>query len=243
MATKLTKRQQTLQDALAVLKQPTSIAEGVATLQSAVKSVAKFDETFELHIRLGINMKHADQQIRTTCVLPEGTGKTIRVAVIAKGEKVSEAQVAGAEVVGSEDLIDRIKNDNFFDFDVLIATPDMMVALGKIGKLLGPKGLMPNPKTGTVTFDVAATVKRIKAGQVEVRPDKQGVLHIAVGKLNFTKEALLRNIFAVYDTVLRAKPAAAKGVYVKSIFLTSTMSPSVRIDPSVIANELKSATV
>ena len=243
MATKLTKRQQTLQDALAVLKQPTSIAEGVATLQSAVKSVAKFDETFELHIRLGINMKHADQQIRTTCVLPEGTGKTIRVAVIAKGEKVSEAQAAGAEVVGSEDLIDRIKNENFFDFDVLIATPDMMVALGKIGKLLGPKGLMPNPKTGTVTFDVAATVKRIKAGQVEVRPDKQGVLHIAVGKLNFTQEALLRNIFAVYDTVLRAKPAAAKGVYVKSIFLTSTMSPSVRIDPSVIANELKSATV
>ncbi|MCS6265950.1 MAG: 50S ribosomal protein L1 [Vampirovibrio sp.] len=243
MATKLTKRQQTLQDALAVLKQPTSISEGVATLQSAVKSVAKFDETFELHIRLGINMKHADQQIRTTCVLPEGTGKTIRVAVIAKGEKVSEAQAAGAEVVGSEDLIDRIKNENFFDFDVLIATPDMMVALGKIGKLLGPKGLMPNPKTGTVTFDVAATVKRIKAGQVEVRPDKQGVLHIAVGKLNFTKEALLRNIFAVYDTVLRAKPAAAKGVYVKSIFLTSTMSPSVRIDPSVIANELKSATV
>jgi len=243
MATKLTKRQQTLQDALAVLKQPTSISEGVATLQSAVKSVAKFDETFELHIRLGINMKHADQQIRTTCVLPEGTGKTIRVAVIAKGEKVSEAQAAGAEIVGSEDLIDRIKNENFFDFDVLIATPDMMVALGKIGKLLGPKGLMPNPKTGTVTFDVAATVKRIKAGQVEVRPDKQGVLHIAVGKLNFTKEALLRNIFAVYDTVLRAKPAAAKGVYVKSIFLTSTMSPSVRIDPSVIANELKSATV
>lgn len=243
MATKLTKRQQTLQDALAVLKQPTSIAEGVATLQFAVKSVAKFDETFELHIRLGINMKHADQQIRTTCVLPEGTGKTIRVAVIAKGEKVSEAQAAGAEVVGSEDLIDRIKNENFFDFDVLIATPDMMVALGKIGKLLGPKGLMPNPKTGTVTFDVAATVKRIKAGQVEVRPDKQGVLHIAVGKLNFTQEALLRNIFAVYDTVLRAKPAAAKGVYVKSIFLTSTMSPSVRIDPSVIANELKSATV
>ena len=156
---------------------------------------------------------------------------------------MSEAQAAGAEVVGSEDLIDRIKNENFFDFDVLIATPDMMVALGKIGKLLGPKGLMPNPKTGTVTFDVAATVKRIKAGQVEVRPDKQGVLHIAVGKLNFTKEALLRNIFAVYDTVLRAKPAAAKGVYVKSIFLTSTMSPSVRIDPSVIANELKSATV
>jgi large subunit ribosomal protein L1 len=243
MATKLTKRQQTLQDALAVLKQPTSISEGVATLQSAVKSVAKFDETFELHIRLGINMKHADQQIRTTCVLPEGTGKTIRVAVIAKGEKVSEAQAAGAEIVGSEDLIDRIKNENFFDFDVLIATPDMMVALGKIGKLLGPKGLMPNPKTGTVTFDVAATVKRIKAGQVEVRPDKQGVLHIAVGKLNFTKEALLRNIFAVYDTVLRAKPAAAKGTYVKSIFLTSTMSPSVRIDPSVIANELKSATV
>jgi large subunit ribosomal protein L1 len=243
MATKLTKRQQTLQDALAVLKQPTSIAEGVATLQSAVKSVAKFDETFELHIRLGINMKHADQQIRTTCVLPEGTGKTIRVAVIAKGEKVSEAQAAGAEVVGSEDLIDRIKNENFFDFDVLIATPDMMVALGKIGKLLGPKGLMPNPKTGTVTFDVAATVKRIKAGQVEVRPDKQGVLHIAVGKLNFSQEALLRNIFAVYDTVLRAKPAAAKGVYVKSIYLTSTMSPSVRIDPSVIANELKSATV
>jgi large subunit ribosomal protein L1 len=243
MATKLTKRQQTLQDALAVLKQPTSISEGVATLQSAVKSVAKFDETFELHIRLGINMKHADQQIRTTCVLPEGPCKTIRVAVIAKGEKVSEAQAAGAEVVGSEDLIDRIKNENFFDFYVLIATPDMMVALGKIGKLLGPKGLMPNPKTGTVTFDVAATVKRIKAGQVEVRPDKQGVLHIAVGKLNFTKEALLRNIFAVYDTVLRAKPAAAKGVYVKSIFLTSTMSPSVRIDPSVIANELKSATV
>ncbi|MCX5921528.1 MAG: 50S ribosomal protein L1 [Candidatus Melainabacteria bacterium] len=243
MATKLTKRQQTLQDALAVLKQPTSITEGVATLQSAVKSVAKFDETFELHIRLGINMKHADQQIRTTVVLPEGTGKTIRVAVIAKGEKVSEAQAAGAEVVGSEDLIERIKTENFFDFDVLIATPDMMVALGKIGKLLGPKGLMPNPKTGTVTFDVAATVKRIKAGQVEVRPDKQGVLHIAVGKLNFTKEALLRNIFAVYDTVLRAKPAAAKGVYVKSIYLTSTMSPSVRIDPSVIANELKSATV
>lgn len=243
MSTKLTKRQQKLQEALSVLKQPTSMTEGVATLQSAVKSVAKFDETLELHIRLGINMKHADQQIRTTCVLPEGTGKTIRVAVIAKGEKVGEAQAAGADVVGSDELIDRIKNENFFEFDVLIATPDMMVALGKIGKILGPKGLMPNPKTGTVTFDVAHAVKQVKAGQVEIRPDKQGVLHLAVGKIGFTQEALLRNIFAVYDTVLRAKPAAAKGVFVKSVYLTSTMSPSVKIDASTFTAELKAASV
>lgn len=243
MAKKLTKRQQALKQALAPLAQPALLREGVSTLQEAVKAVSKFDETMEVHIRLGINMKHADQQVRTTTVLPEGTGKTVRVAVVAKGEKVAEAQAAGADIVGSDELIERIEKEAFFDYDVLIATPDVMVQLGKLGKILGPKGLMPNPKTGTVTFDVAGAIKNVKAGQVEVRPDKQGCLHIGVGKLSFTAEALTNNILALYDTVLRAKPSAAKGTYIRSVYLTSTHGPSIKVDPASLAAELKSNAV
>ncbi len=242
MATKLTKRQQAFQTALADVKQPTSATEGVAALLNAINGTKKFDESIEMHMRLGINMKHADQQIRTTCALPEGTGKVVRVAVIAKGEKVAEANAAGADFAGSEDLIERMEQ-GFFDFDVLIATPDMMVQVGKLGKILGPRGLMPNPKTGTVTFNVAEAIKSVKAGQVEIRPDKQAVLHVVVGKSSFTPERVVRNILAVYDTVQRAKPAAAKGTFMLSVYLTSTMGPSLQLDPSALNAQLKTAGV
>jgi large subunit ribosomal protein L1 len=241
MATNKTKRQQKMQELLAGVQQPTSLNEGVATLQSVLKEVSKYNESVELHIRLGINMKHADQQIRTTVVLPEGTGKTVRVAVIAKGEKVNEAKEAGADFSGSEELLERIQKENFFDFDVLIATPDMMAQVGKIGRVLGPKGLMPNPKSGTVTANVKDAVREVKSGRIEIRPDKQGVLHVGVGKADFTQKQLLNNMLALYDTVMRAKPSAAKGTYVKSVYLTSTQGPSLKIDPALLAAEAKTA--
>lgn len=241
MATKLTKRQQKFQQVLATLEQPTSAQEGVATLKQMLDGLSKFDETVECHIRLGINMKHADQQVRTTCVLPEGTGKSIRVAVVAKGEKVNEAREAGAEVVGSDELLERIQKENFLDFDVLVATPDMMVQVGKLGRLLGPKGLMPNPKTGTVTFDVAEAIRKLKAGQVEIRPDKQGIVHVPIGKLRFTEQQLVNNLETLYATVLRAKPSAAKGTYVKSVYLTSTMGPSIKLDPAALTQASKAS--
>jgi large subunit ribosomal protein L1 len=230
MAATLTKRQQHYQQILAPLTQPATLTEALASLRQALAGVSKFDETIECHIRLGINMKHADQQVRTTVVLPEGTGKTVRVAVIAKGEKVAEAERAGADVFGSDDLLERIEKENFYEFDVLVATPDMMAQVGKLGRVLGPKGLMPNPKTGTVTPDVAGAIAKLKAGQVEIRPDKQGVVHVPVGKLRFNDEQLANNIVALFDTVLRAKPSAAKGSYVLSVYITSTMGPSIKLD-------------
>jgi large subunit ribosomal protein L1 len=223
---------------LAGVSQPLGAKDGISTLKKALE-LAKFDETVETHIRLGINVKHADQQVRSTVVLPEGTGKTIRVAVIAKGEKVKEAEAAGADFAGSEELVEKMEKENWLDFDVLIATPDAMGLLGKLGKVLGPKGLMPNPKTGTVTFDVAQAIKDVKAGKVEFRADKQGIVHTAIGKGKFSADQLLRNFSTLYDAILRAKPAAAKGTYVKSVYVTSTMGPSIKLDPTRLSIEIR----
>jgi len=194
---------------------------------------AKFDETVEVHMRLGVDPRHADQMVRGTIVLPHGTGKTMRVAVIAQGEKIKEAEAAGAEIVGGDDLVERIAG-GFLEFDALVATPDMMKGVGRLGKVLGPRGLMPNPKTGTVTFEVAKAIKEIKAGKVEYRVDKTGIIHAPVGKLSFGVEKLAENAKALIDAVQKAKPAAAKGKYVKAIHMTSTMGPSVAINASVL---------
>jgi large subunit ribosomal protein L1 len=234
---KLSKRQKKYQELLAGVEQPLNAKDGVSTLKKALE-LAKFDETVETHIRLGINVKHADQQVRSTVVLPEGTGKTIRVAVVAKGEKVKEAENAGADFAGSEELVEKMEQ-GWLDFDILIATPDAMGLLGKMGKVLGPRGLMPNPKTGTVTFDVAQAIKDVKAGKVEFRADKQGIVHTAIGKGRFTEEQILRNFATLYDAILRAKPSAAKGTYVKSVYLTSTMGPSIKLDPGRLGVEIR----
>jgi large subunit ribosomal protein L1 len=240
MAKKPSKRQRHYQQVLETLaSQPLNGQAGLAALKQAIESVSKFDESIECHIRLGINMKQADQQIRTTVVLPEGTGKTVRVCVIAKGEKVKEAELAGADVVGGDELIEKIQKENWLEFDVMIATPDVMATVGKLGKLLGPRGLMPNPKTGTVTFDVAQAIKNVKAGQVEIRPDKQGIVHVAIGKKRFTEAQLLHNFAALFDAVVRAKPSAAKGTYVKSVYLSSTMGPSIKLDTGLLAQEVR----
>ena len=192
---------------------------------------AKFDETVEFHCRLGVDPKQADQQVRGVIVLPNGTGKTVRVLVLAKGEKADAATAAGADYVGAEELVAKIQKDNWFDFDAVITTPDMMGVVGRIGKLLGPKGLMPNPKSGTVTMDVAKAIADIKAGKVEYRLDKQAIIHCAIGKKSFGKEKLVENYNALLDAIIKAKPAAAKGQYVKSVSLTSTMGPSVKVAP------------
>ncbi len=194
---------------------------------------AKFDETVELVMRLGVDPKHADQMVRGTVVLPHGTGKTKRVLVIASGEKAKEAEAAGADYVGAADLVAKIQ-EGWLDFDAVVATPDMMREVGKLGKILGPRGLMPNPKTGTVTFDVAAAVREIKGGKVEFRVDKAGNVHVPVGKVSFDEGRLTENALAVIQAVIRAKPAAAKGKYVKSIHLSSTMGPSVPVDPASV---------
>lgn len=235
---KLTKRQKAEAAILEKAQQPVGIKEGVALLKEAL-ALSKFDETIETHIRLGVNVKHADQQVRSTVVLPEGTGKNLRVVVIAKGEKVKEAEAAGADFAGSEELVEKMEKENWLDFDVLIATPDSMGMLGKLGKVLGPKGLMPNPKTGTVTSDVANAVREVKAGKVEFRADKQAIVHTSIGKARFSEEQMLRNFSTLYDAILRAKPAAAKGTYVKSIYLTSTMGPSIKLDPSRLSVEIR----
>lgn len=190
---------------------------------------AKFDETVELHVKLGVDSRHADQQVRGVVVLPNGTGKTVKVLVIAKGSKVDEALAAGADYAGGEEMINKIKNENWFDFDVCVTTPDMMGMVGRIGKVLGPKGLMPNPKSGTVTMDVTKAVKEIKAGKVEYRLDKTNIIHVAIGKKSFGVEKLMENYNTVYDAIIKAKPAAAKGQYVRSVTLTSTMGPGVKV--------------
>ncbi len=190
---------------------------------------AKFDETVEFHCRLGVDPKQADQQVRGVIVLPNGTGKTARVLVLAKGEKADAAQAAGADYVGAEELVAKIQKENWFEFDAVITTPDMMGVVGRIGKLLGPKGLMPNPKSGTVTMDVAKAIKDIKAGKVEYRLDKQAIIHCAIGKKSFGKEKLIENFNALTDAIVKAKPAAAKGQYIKGISITSTMGPGVKV--------------
>lgn len=197
-------------------------------------ATAKFDETVEAHFRLGINVRHADQQVRSTVVLPAGTGKTVRVAVITKGERVKQAEAAGADIVGSDELIAKIEG-GFMDFDLLIASPDIMGALGKLGKVLGPRGLMPSPKAGTVTTDVARAVTEFKAGKVEFRADKQGIVHVPLGKASFEPTALQQNLAALYDAIVKNKPAAAKGTYIKSVVLTSTMGPGVKVEPSTLS--------
>ena len=197
---------------------------------SVVKDVAfaKFDETVEIHMRLGVDPRQADQMVRGTIVLPHGTGKSMKVAVVANGEKIKEAEAAGADLVGGDDLVEKIAG-GFIDFDALVATPDMMKGVGRLGKVLGPKGLMPNPKTGTVTFDVAKAVKDIKAGKVEYRVDKDGIIHAPVGRLSFGVEKLQENTQALLDAVVKAKPASSKGKYVKTAFIASTMGPSVAL--------------
>ena len=196
---------------------------------------AKFDETVEAHIKLGVDSRHADQQVRGAVVLPHGTGKTKRVLVFAKGAKAEEATNAGADFVGAEDLVQKIHGENWFEFDVVVATPDMMGVVGRLGRVLGPKGLMPNPKSGTVTFDVAKAIDEIKAGKVEYRLDKTNIIHVPVGKVSFGGEKLTENFAALMDAIVKAKPAAAKGQYLKSIAVTSTMGPGVKVNPAKIA--------
>lgn len=191
---------------------------------------ANFDETVELAVRLGVDPRHADQQVRGTVVLPNGTGKQIRVLVLAKGEKIKEAEVAGADYAGGEELVEKIQHENWFDFDVIIATPDMMGVVGKIGRVLGPKGLMPNPKSGTVTFDVEQAVKETKAGKVEYRVDKAAIINVPIGKVSFGVEKLAENFKTIAEAIIKAKPAAAKGRYLKSVTVASTMGPGIKIN-------------
>ena len=195
-------------------------------------STAKFDETVEAHIRTGCDGRHADQQIRGAVVLPHGTGKTVRVLVFAKGAKATEAEAAGADYVGGEELIPKIQNDGWFEFDVVVATPDMMGVVGRLGRVLGPKGLMPNPKAGTVTMDVTKAINDIKAGKIEYRLDKTNIVHVPVGKEYFTEEQLADNFKAIMDAIVKAKPSALKGQYIKNITLTATMGPGVKVDTS-----------
>jgi large subunit ribosomal protein L1 len=196
---------------------------------------AKFDETVEAHIRLGVDSRHADQQVRGAIVLPHGTGKTKKVLVFAKGEKAKEAENAGADFVGADDMVQKIQKENWFDFDVVVATPDMMGLVGRLGRVLGPKGLMPNPKSGTVTFDVEKAINEIKAGKVEYRLDKTNIIHVPVGKVSFGAEKLTENFKVLMDAIVKAKPAAAKGQYLRSVTVTSTMGPGIKINQAKIA--------
>jgi large subunit ribosomal protein L1 len=208
-----------------------AISEAIELVKKT--NFAKFDATIEAAFRLGVDPKKADQQIRGAVVLPNGTGKTQRVLVFAKGEKVKEAEAAGADYVGDSEYINKIQQ-GWFDFDVIVATPDMMGEVGKLGRVLGPKGLMPNPKTGTVTFDVTKAINEIKAGKVEYRVDKAGNIHVPIGKASFEDQKLVENFSTIFDTMVKAKPAAAKGTYMKSVTVTSTMGPGVKVDPSTV---------
>jgi len=198
-------------------------------------AVAKFDETIEAHIRLGVDGRHADQQVRGAVVLPHGTGKKVRVLVFAKGDKLAEAEAAGADYVGGEELVSKIQNENWFDFDVVVATPDMMGVVGRIGRVLGPKGLMPNPKAGTVTMDVAKAVADIKAGKIEYRLDKTNIIHVPVGKASFSEQQLVDNLQTLISAIIKAKPAAAKGQYLRSVTIASTMGPGIKINTAKLA--------
>ena len=208
-------------------------AEAIALVKKS--AVAKFDETIEVHIRTGCDGRHADQQIRGAVVLPHGTGKQVRVLVFAKGDKVAEAEAAGAEFVGGEELMHKIQSENWFDFDVVVATPDMMGVVGRLGRVLGPKGLMPNPKAGTVTMDVTKAVNDIKAGKIEYRLDKTNIIHVPIGKASFTEEQLADNFQTLMDAINKVRPAAVKGQYLKSITITPTMGPGVKVNPLKLA--------
>jgi len=216
----------------AVEQRPYALNEAVPLLQKV--KFAKFDETVEVTMRLGVDPKHADQMVRGTVVLPHGLGKSKKVLVIASGEKVREAEQAGADFVGGEEMVEKINKENWTDFDALIATPDVMKSVGRLGKVLGPKGLMPNPKTGTVTFDVARAVQEVKAGKVEFRTDKTALVHVPVGKISFTPDKLVENATVLITSILKAKPTVAKGKYVKGAYLSSTMGPGIQIDTSAL---------
>lgn len=209
------------------------VAEAVNLVKKA--STAKFDETVEAHIRLGVDGRHADQQVRGAVILPHGTGKKVRVLVFAKGDKVAEAEAAGADYVGGDELIPKIQNEGWFEFDVVVATPDMMGVVGRLGRVLGPKGLMPNPKAGTVTMDVSRAVTDIKAGKIEYRLDKTNIIHVPVGKISFSEEQLADNFQAIIGAIIKAKPSAAKGQYLKSVTLVSTMGPGVKLNTAKLA--------
>ena len=212
-----------------------NLYDAAEALKIAVESAhAKFDETVEVHIRLGVDGRHADQQVRGAIVLPHGTGKTKKVLVFAKGPKAQEAEEAGADYVGAEELAQKIQTENWFDFDVVVATPDMMGVVGRLGKILGPKGLMPNPKSGTVTMDVTKALQEIKAGKVEYRLDKTNIIHTPIGKVSFGPEKLTDNFNALLEAIVKAKPAAAKGQYLRSVTVASTMGPGVKVNPAVI---------
>jgi large subunit ribosomal protein L1 len=216
----------------AVEKRPYPMQEAVALLQKV--KYAKFDETVEITMRLGVDPKHADQMVRGTVVLPHGLGKSKKVLVIATGDKIKEAEAAGADFVGGEEMVEKINKENWTDFDALIATPDVMKSVGRLGKVLGPKGLMPNPKTGTVTFDVGKAVQEVKAGKVEFRTDKTALVHVPVGKISFPPEKLVDNATTVITSVVKAKPTVAKGKYVKGCYLSSSMGPGISIDTSAV---------
>ena len=209
-------------------------AEGMALVVETAK--AKFDETVEVHVRAGVDSRHADQQVRGTIVLPNGTGKSVRVLVFAKGDKAKEAQEAGADFVGAEELVAKVQNENWFEYDVVVATPDMMGVVGRLGKIFGPKGLMPNPKTGTVTMDVARALKEIKAGKIEYRLDKTNIIHCPIGKASFGAEKLGENFNALLGAIIKAKPAAAKGQYIKSCVVATTMGPGIKIATAKLSN-------
>jgi len=209
------------------------IAEAVSLVKKA--AVAKFDETIEAHIRLGVDGRHADQQVRGAVILPHGTGKTVRVLVFAKGDKAAEAEAAGADYVGAEELIPKIQNENWFEFDVVVATPDMMGVVGRLGRVLGPKGLMPNPKAGTVTMDVAKAITDIKAGKIEYRLDKTNIIHVPIGKASFTEQQLMDNLQTLVSAIIKAKPAAAKGQYLRSVTIASTMGPGIKLNTARLA--------
>ena len=213
-----------------VLYDPTDAAKLVCETGKA-----KFDETVELHVRLGVDSRHADQQVRGAVVLPHGTGRTKRVLVLAKGPKADEAQAAGADFVGDDDMINKIQSENWFDFDVIVATPDMMGKLGKLGKVLGPKGLMPNPKAGTVTMDVVKAVNEVKAGKIEYRLDKSNIIHCPVGKVSFGAEKIEENVKALMEAIIKAKPAAAKGQYIKNCSIATTMGPGIKVNAQKFA--------
>ena len=236
---KLTKKQKKMQEMLEGFTQPSTAVDAIKKLKEISNEVSKFNETVECHMRLGIDVRQADQQIRSTVVLPAGLGKEVKVCVIAKGAKATEATEAGADFAGAEELVQKIQGENWFDYDVVVATPDMMGVVGRLGRVLGPKGLMPNPKTGTVTMDVAKAVKDAKAGKVEYRADKQGMIHCPIGKIQFAEDDLIKNYATLADAIIKAKPASAKGTFVKSIYLSTTMGPGIKLDPKVFAAEVK----